>query len=303
MLGTAKTYMKSKLVAFLLSLCLAALVPSLSANEGGTHYYRQLVYNHDSPVAPYVGTYEITKDAAQNADHYEFVYDSNGKLAKILNYSSESWRNHQLTHLGAYCTAFSYIGTKEIRQFYDKDGKRVMNLRKVYKEVYTSGADGFKQSLEFFDLGDKPMESDWNISRYTWAKQGGMIIERRYNLKGELVPLSPYFKFEISGIVLNANGDFIEHYNLNDKLEVTDNENGIASYKNTYANNGNLLNITYYNKRGDVVPSPWKFAIVNLGYNDKGNPISENLMDENGNFVVRGVFTYDERGKLITNKE
>lgn len=295
------TLFRPFLTAFVLSF--AALCPRLAADEGNCiRNYRHLIFNHDSPRALYTGTYEIDADTARQVGHYEFHYDAKGRVTEIVNESPEDWRKHSLTHLGAHRTQYTYENHRMTLRFYDREGKRMANLREVYEEVYTLGNDGLPESLVFRNLDGRPMESNWNIARYTWEKKGKMLIERRYNLEGKLVPLSPYFRFTISGIVCNADGEFEEHYNLNESLKITDNEDGIACYKNVYAKNGNLLNIVYYNKKGEVVPSPWKFAVVNVAYDENGNPVSEDLIDEKGNFVTRGVFHFDETGKLITGQ-
>ena len=289
-----------KLVSFLFTFCLAALLPKLDAANGDTvRYYRHLLYNHNTPNIDYIGTYEISKDEAGRVEHYEFVYGGNGKLAEIFNCSSESWRNHALTHLGAYRTVYAYEGNRETRTFFDKDGKRVMNLRQVYSEVYTYGSVGEKVSLEFFDLGGKPMESNWHIARYTWQKERDTVYERRFNLKGELVPLSPYFNFHISAIKYDKNGYFMEHDNLDDELNPVPNDKGIACYKDVFAANGNHLGISYYDAKGDLVNNHWGFAISRLTYDDKGNVSSHEFVDKDGKVMMRSTFSYDETGKLI----
>ena len=289
-----------KLLAALSLLSLSFFAHPLGASENcDTRYYRHLVYNHGSPNVPYIGIYDISKDEAASAQHYEFKYDDNGKLTEIINYNAETWRNHPLTHLGSYRTTFQYVGNKEIREFYDKDGGRVKNLRNVYKEVYSLNEDGFKFSLEFYDLDDKPVESNWNISRYSWEKRGDLIIERRYNLKGELMPLSPYFNFHISGIKYDSAGHFQAHYNLNDALEVVNNENGIACYKDTYSKSGNHLGLAYYDKNDILTPSPWQSAMGRLCYDSEGNVTSLEFVDKDGVVVSRETYNYDASGLLI----
>jgi hypothetical protein len=64
------------------------------------------------------------------------------------------------------------------------------NMRGVYKEVFTY-KNGFKSRLDFFDLKNQPMESNWKIASYQWKASKDWIIEKRYNLNGEEVPLSP----------------------------------------------------------------------------------------------------------------
>lgn len=87
--------------------------------------------------------------------------------------------------------------------------------------------------LNFYDLDNKPMESNWKITEYQWKKSEKYTIEKRCNLKKELVDLSPYFEFATTGILLDKNGTPKGHYNLNEKLEVTENDFGVASYQDT----------------------------------------------------------------------
>ena len=287
------------IIAATASLILAGLANTLAGATEGVHYYRHLIFNHDSPVVPYTGIYEITSAEAGAAGHYEFAYDAKGRVTEIVNKSPEDWHRHPLTHLGAYRTAFTYDGNREIHRFYDKDGNRVKSLREVYEEVYTTDATGFRTSLEFFDLAGKPMQSNWNIARYAWEKKGDMLIERRYNLKGELAPLAPTFPFLISGIKFDSAGRFACHYNLNEKLEIENSPMGIACYRDLFAANGNLLGLAYFNAKGELVHSPWKFAMIELAYDGNGSTISETGIDEKGNFVMRNAFNYDAAGKLL----
>jgi hypothetical protein len=286
-----------------LSALLFTVAAAAFGADGSVRYYRHLEFNHDSPHVSYAGVYEITVEQAKTVEHYEFVYGTDGRLAEIRNFSSEQWRNHPLTHLGAFRTAYTYEGDREVRRFYDRDGKRVQNLRKVYEEVYSYDKSGFKCGLEFHDLAGKPMESNWGIARYAWEKKGDMVIERRYDLKGNLAPLSPFFQFHISGLKYDRLGHFERHYNLNDKLEVVNSDFGVACYQDTVAANGNLVGLVYLDKDGKIVPSPWQFAIVHQTYDKDGNVIAEEMDDRDGVFLWRSTFAYDAAGKLIETKK
>ena len=262
-------------------------------------YYRHLSFNHDSPFADYEGTDKISSDEAKSVEHYEFVCGDDGRVSEICNYSSETWRRHPLTHLGAFKTTFLYEPCRIVCRFFDKNGERVANLREVYEEDYFIDGTGFKTGLEFRDLKGDPMESDWKIARYSWEKKGNLVIERRYNLKGELVPLSPYFDFHVSGLECDKNGHFCAHYNLDDDLNVIANPDGIAAYTDLYSKDGRLLEITYRDKNGDIVRSPWQYAIVRLVYDKNGNVLYEDNLDADGTFEYRMDYRYDKRGKFL----
>lgn len=284
-----------------LFLALIFITSAAFGSEASVRYFRHIALNHNSPYIPYAFVNEISAEQAKTVEHYEVVFDGSSRIAEIRNYSSEAWHTHPLTHLGAFRTAISYDGEKAVRQFYDKDGKRVQNLRKVYKEIASYDKDGFLRGLEFLDLQDRPMDSNWGVARYAWEKKGDLIIERRYNVKGEFAPLAPSFQFHISGLKFDGNGRIESHCNLNDNLEVANSVDSIACYKDVYAADGNLLGLTYYDKDGQVVNSQWKFAVVRLTYDKDGNAICEDMTDKNGMLVHRTIFAYDASGKLIEN--
>jgi hypothetical protein len=286
-----------------LALCLALSAGGLNAAETGiVRYYRQLAVDRDTPMLEYDGIFEINFDQAHGADHYEFTYDLHGRITEIVNLHDESCRRNSLTDLGAYRTTFTYDGEKEIHRFYDRAGKRVANLRKAYEEVYTHTPEGFKTALEFHDLDGRPMESDRGIARYTWEKKNGLVIERRYNLKGDPVPLAPGLPFRVSGLRLDHDGRVKAHLNLNDKLRETNDENGVASSHNLYAENGNLLGFTYFAKDGRPTNSGEGYAIGRFTYDANGNLLSVEFIDKEGRLVSRETYSYDEAGKVIGKK-
>jgi hypothetical protein len=290
----------TQFASVLLCLSLFAFPAQGTASETGTaRCYRHLSFNHDSPFLPCEGVCEISQEDAARFEHYEFHYDASGRVMEIRNESSENWHRHPLTHLGAWRTEFTYEGNREIRRFYDRGGNRVRNLREVWEEDYILGPDGSPVSLEFRDREGHPMESNWGIARYNWEKRQGMLIERRFNLKGAPAPLSPYFNFHISGITFDSAGHPTAHYNLNDKLEVTENENGIAFYSDIYAENGSLLEIAYHKKDGRITPSPWEYAIVRFTYDGQGNVADTRNLRPDGSVIGTETFHYDERGKFL----
>lgn len=286
-----------------LIFCLAMPAVELDAAEAGiVRYYRQLVVDRDTPLLAYDGIYEINFDQARGVEHYEFTYDLHGRITEIVNLHDESCRRDSLTHIGAYRTTFAYDGDKEIHRFYDRSSKRVANLRKAYEEVYTHTPEGFRTALEFHDLDGRPMESDRGIARYTWEKKNGLVIERRYNLKGDPMPLAPDLPFRVSGLRLDRDGRVKAHLNLNDKLRESNDENGVASSHNLYAENGNLLSFTYFAKGGRPTNSAGGYAIGRFSYDANGNLLAVEYIDKDGQPVSREAYAYDDAGKWIGKK-
>lgn len=263
-----------------------------------TKYYRQLIYNHVSPQMPIRGIHEISEPEAEKSPHYIFRYNTKKQLSEIINNNPEAWKSHPLTHIGVYRISFEYANNKEIRTFYDKFNKQVTNIRGVYKEVHSFDSAGFKSALDFYDIEDKPMASNWMISRYTWEKKNDLVVERRYNLNGEKVMLSSYFEFLITGIKYNDEQLPMACYNLNETLEIVNNLQGIASYRDKYDQFGNHIEYAYYNSNNELCSSPSGFAIGKKYYDGLGNVIKCEYLSKYGNILRREYFRYDTNGYL-----
>ena len=186
----------------------------------------------------------------------------------------------------------------ENRTFYNKENQPVVNIKGVFKEEYTYDADGFKSSLKFYDQKGQPMESNWNIASYQWEKHQGLVVERRYNLKGELVKISPYFDFLITGIKYNEQGFPMANYNLSETLEIKENNWGVASYQDKYDQNGNHIEYAYYNKDNQLTPAAYGFAVGRKTYDSFGNVTKEEYLGTNLQHLREITFQYDENGWL-----
>ncbi len=263
-------------------------VTSYAQNSNTTQYFRHLRYNHVSPYIDLNGTYPIDKATAQKTSHYVFKYDNYGRIIEIINNHYHTERQHPLASLGVYKVEISYPNGKEIRVFYDKNGKRITNDREVFKEVYSFTNKGFKNKLQFYDEEDMPMESNWGISEYHWSKHKKLIIEKRYNLKEETVALSPYFQFGTTGIFLDKNGFPLAHYNLDDNLKVIANDKGTASYKDIFDTNGNHIIYSYYDANDKLVTNQWGFAYGEKKYDNIGNYIGLDQFDVSKKLIRSG---------------
>ncbi|MEO9871612.1 nuclear transport factor 2 family protein [Ekhidna sp.] len=252
---------------------------SLSSIAQNIKYFRHLRYNHVSPFIELVGTHPIDGNTASKTSHYIFKYDMNGRMSEIINNHYHTEKKHPLASIGSHKVVFSYEDAKEIRTFYNADNTRTRNDRKVYKEVYIYDENNVKKQLNFYDLDDKPMKSNWKIAEYQWQQTSKYIVEKRYNLKGNLVNISPYFPFGITGIVLDENGIPKGHYNLNEQLEITENKHGIASYQDTYDEIGSHIKYTYHDKEDNLAMNQWNYAVGEKLYDRLGNNIKLKLYD------------------------
>ena len=271
--------MKTKtILKLLVVLCFSV---SIYAQNNKTEYFRHLRYNHVSPYIELAGTYPIDYSTAKSTSHYSFKYDNSNRIIEIINNHYHTEKQHPLASLGVYKVVISYSKGKETRTFFDKNGKRVTNDRVVYKEVYHYNNKGLKSKLQFYNLEDKPMESNWGISEYQWHKHKKLIIEKRYNLNGEAVPLSPYFQFGTTGILLTKRGLPKAHYNLDENLNVINNDKGTASYQDVYDALGNHATYSYHDANNELVLNQWGFAYGEKKYDAIGNQIGLEQFDTN----------------------
>ena len=275
------------------NIILLCIVTTLNAQKNSTEFYRHLRYNHVSPYIDLAGTYPIDKKTAKTTSHYIFKYDTKHRIIEIINNHYHTERQHPLASLGVYKVEISYTDSKETRRFFDKNDKPISNDREVYKEVYSYNKKGAKTKLQFFDLENNPMESNWGIFEYVWKKHRKLIIEKRYNLKNKAVPLSPYFKFETTGILLDKKGFPIAHYNLDTNLKVIANDKGTASYKDTYDKMGNHIAYSYHDANGAFVTNQWGFSYGEKKYDSIGNYIGLDQFDVNKKRI--------RSGKILTN--
>ena len=273
----------------LVFLCLCTSLYAQSNDM--TKYYRHLRYNHVSPYLELAGTYPIDKNTAETTSHYIFKYDDSNRLTEIINHHYHTEKQHPLASIGVYKLTIEYTKNHSIRRFYDKNGKRIMNDRAVYKEVYYFDKK-FNYKMAFFDLENQAMLSNWGIAEYHWKKNKNLIIENRYDLNNDPVALSPYFRFGTTGILLYKNGFPKAHYNLDDKLNVIANEKGTASYQDVYDAKGNHATYSYHDANDDLVTNQWGFAYGEKIYDATGHQIGLKQFDIDGNEIRnRPIYT------------
>ncbi len=271
--------------SILISILIFFSVTSFAQNITSKKYYRHLSYNHVSPHVSIKGCYELTADEALKTSHYVFHYDENNRLVQLINNHYHFERRHPLTTPGVYKVVFEYPNGKEVRIFYDKAGKRITNDRAVYSEVFSFDKKGFKTGLKFFNKDGQSMNSNWEVAEYRWTKHKKLIIEKRFNLNGEAVDISPYFNFGITGILYGKNGLPKANFNLNKALKVVENASGVASYQDQYDENGNHITYSYHDRNNELTMNQWGFAIGKKEYDDKGNLLSISNFDKEDQFI------------------
>ena len=291
--------------SFLLAFALCVSLITIAQNQSNKQYFRHLKYNHVSPYVKLTGTYPISEAEASTTSHYIFTYNKNNQLILITNNHYFTERRHPLASIGAYKTVITYQDNQETRIFLDTKGNRISNDRGIYKEVFTLNKKGNYTKLEFFDLEDNPMESNWKISKYTWDKHKKMVIEKRVNLNNEPQSLSTYFDFGTTGMTFKKDGMPLGNYNLNRDLEVTNNAAGVASYQDNYDDYGNHVKYAYYDAANTLVNNANGFAVGIKVYDSVGNYIKQQIFDKDMKLLRERDIANNQYVKLsdIASKE
>ncbi len=281
------------LVAILISFFFGNL--KLSASDTVKIYYRHLVYNHVSPYFAYKGSYQINEVQAGKMRHYCFCYLDN-RLVKIISKGND-WKIHALAFIGAPIANISYETGKEIWKFYNEKGAPTVNYRGVYVEEYEL-ANNERKSLKFYNSSGEPMLSNWGIWEYTWKKRDSLIVESRFNKTNDLMSLSSYFPFRITGFAIGENGFSKVCYNLGENgFAITNSSEGIACYRDNYDDNNNHTKYTYYNKVGIKVKNTGGYTTSVKTYDSLGYMIKEFFLD-NTTILSSKTYNYNSFGDI-----
>ncbi len=290
---------KSIILSLLLTLTITNFTTATpTTNQTTTRYYRQLVYNQVSPHMEIKGAHEINQQTATKVQHYVFIYNADGKLQEIINHHFVEWDYEPLTHLGAVARVkFTYSKNTETRTFYDRENQPIPNLKGVYQEVFTYDQAGRKIALDFKNLKQQPMQSEANIAKYRWSYLTDMIIEQRYNLNNSLVAL-PYYDFLITGIIYDQRGLPSVHYNLDENYQLINNARGMASYQDTYDENLNHVECSYYDQNNKPALSSCGNIKVKKDYDLNGNMTYLSGYNPEGQINEEFRYSYDETGRI-----
>jgi len=252
-------------------LILITFIASTTQASSTNKYFGNIRYNHVSPHVDIKGVNPLTQQQSSTQPHYIFTYDANGKLSQITDKSYQVQKRHHLTNFGAFKVTFNYSNNQETRLFFDVNNQPIANIKGVFKEVYLFDKEGFKHQLNFYNKENKPMESRWKIANYKWFKKDNWVVENRFNLKKEKQSLAPHFPFDTTAIEYDGLGNPYKHFNLNEKLTVTNNKDGVAYYQDSYNEQGLHIKYAYYNENETMINNQWAFAYAIKNYDQIGN--------------------------------
>lgn len=229
----------------------------------------------ETPFADLRGIYPISAEQSVNYKHYRFVYDALDRPIEVSFRFGDEIQDLNISRNAltfAPITRINYESGREVRTFFD----RFMNptlANGVFREVYEADDDGNRVSLKFYDVEDRQIESDWDISAYGWSvDRRGTVTESRSDINGEPVSIRPNFPFYCLKL----------HYD----------QRGLLALMENYGKSCDRLTLNHLNAAQDK-----------LQYNASGGIYAWNVYDEreersvgNGPMVARGIMERDDLG-------
>lgn len=289
------------------------VVSQLTAQSDTVKYFNHLIFR-ETPYSKTEGRIQLTKDESKNTNHFKLSYDTSDRLILI-----EYLYNNNLIGLNrsglldgkrglAPKTKIEYFGNEEVRTFFSLEGESTINGMGVFKEVYSYNKKEQRVSLKFYDKNDKPINNSWSVFEYKWKHiDNNSVVETRKDVSGANVPMRPYYKFYNVLYKFNDSEILLSMNNVDEKLNLINDETGVAIDKATYDGNNNLVNFKFFNAEnkpviGSFLGTAGGFAT----YDKKGNCLKYATVDLDGNYMLNkrsndaySRYKFDTVGNLI----
>lgn len=271
-------------------------------------YSTNIVFR-ETPYSDIKGANEISKQEAQNINHFEFSYDNSDRLKEVKYVLNGSLKPYYDRFVRAPHIKIKYNGNEEIRNFYNENGQRTLVSGDVYEVRIKLSESGERESLQFYDVKGNVIENDFGIATYKWIKKDkNHIIEYRYDSKGDLQRNRPGFGYMITEFKFLNNGflDIMTNLGESGDRPVVD-ESGIVSTKIGYDEKGQF--VQWLNLDVNGKPKKGMSSIAEIRYTPSRFIESDaEFIDENGNpqtttwgaHLVK--YSFDNYGNVIQRK-
>lgn len=276
-------------------------------------YYKHLIFR-ETPYSKTEGRIPLTEKETKNVNHFKLSYNTANKLILVEYKYKQNLinlnRSGILDGIRALApkTEIKYIKNEEIRLFFDVDNKPITNGMGVFKEVYSYNKRGKRVGLKFYNKNDKPINNNWNVFEYTWKHiNNNSVLEKRKDVSGDNVPMRPYYKFYNVLYKFDDNGLLFSMNNVNEKLNLLNDETGIATDQAIYDESSNLIQFKFFNNKNTrVVGSFLGTAGGFATYDDNGNCLKYATVGLDGNYKIDkrsnnaySRYKFDSIGNLI----
>ncbi|GHF19254.1 hypothetical protein GCM10017044_12260 [Kordiimonas sediminis] len=242
--------------------------------------------------------------------HFQLDYDGAGRLTEVRYQQGTSLRAYSDRFVRAPRIAITYQNDTEIRTFYNEWGHRALVSGDVYEVRFNLDAEGVRKAAHFYGLDGQPVNNDFGIAKYEWdVATDGDVIERRYNLAGELVRNRPGFGYMITRFSYDARGLLAQMDNLGtDGLKVTADEAGIVSTRINYDHHGQFTGWVNLNAAGNPQRGMSDIAIIRYLPSRYASEEVATFIDADGTPQTTGwgahqvIYSFDVFGNAVDRK-
>ncbi len=299
----------SALVKFWVAIISIGAINAQAPDTYKYEYYFSLPFR-ESPYVPFNGLYPTSENRAKNKNHFRFKYDDQGKLLELAQMREGRLVANRFSNnffMTVSRISFEYESNKKTLTYFNfKNESR--DVDGVWKSVYTLDDQGNHKSLIYLDEAGNEVNNRWGISRYEWESDDqGRIIEKRYNVDGELAMIRPRFDFYMVRLTYDENGYLTQMDNLGTEGKLVNNSTGVSTDKLKYDENGNFIQWKVYDSEGKaVVGNLPGTAGGRHFYDEYGRQIKTELFDLKDELMVSNwgyaytVREVDETGNVIS---
>ena len=173
----------------------------------------------------------ITPRNIGDAKHFQLDHDSKGRLIEIRFMQAGALRPYSDRFVRAPRTTITYQDNIETRHYYNEHGHRALAAGNVYETRITRDKEGRRTSLTFHGINAQLVENDFSIASYEWhVEDDGDVVERRYDIDGNVQRNRPGFGYLITRFSYDARGLLFRMTNLGeDGARPTADDAGIVS--------------------------------------------------------------------------
>lgn len=272
-----------------------------------TEYFGHIMFQ-ETPYTPFKGIHPLSEQEAHKRVHYRFTYNDQHQVKTIRSYSGK----HAARYYGSFDTYYwvaagvsiDYEVGKETHYFLNVQGEKIHSPHLPHHGIYTLDENGLRVGLRYFSADNEAQNNHLGIHRYEWRhEKNGVVIENRFDKKGNFVQLRPDFDFKQVRFTFDKQQNVQFMHNYSTDGNPLNNSTGAGIDRIFYDHQGNFMRWQVYDKDGNPVEG--NGPNVHIGeylYNQHGDKLVARFFDRYGkpmlssNGLHRAVNRYNNIG-------
>lgn len=310
--------LKKIIVPFLIIIVLGGLescIKSEAKKEITTGVQKYSVNSmRESPYADLKGAILLSDEEASSRLHTVYTFDAQGRVSQVVRMLGDQTYHEYNAALPAYFPSvkieYTYGEGTMTLHYFDHNQQPISIRGDVFRTVYSLDDQGHKTGLKYYDTEGNHIENSDGVASYSWYKnEKGLVVEKRFNLKGELMPLRPNFLFYETHLEYDKDGYVQKMYNYGKEGKLTNNETGVAVDVIEYNKDGIFIGWSVYDKemkpvtgnnprvhRGKFTLNKYGHSVKTAFFDIKG----ERMLNYQG--IAQREDVFNDRGLIIEQR-